>query len=47
MLRDLLEISRILLSEFKRINEFLAPLKSSENQRFLTISGGIEVILPA
>ena len=35
--RDLLQISLPVLREFKRINELLFPLKSSENHRFFNI----------
>ena len=31
--RDLLQISLLLLNEFKRINQVLLPLKSSKNHR--------------
>ena len=32
--RDLVQISPLILSEFKQINELLFPLKPSENQWF-------------
>ena len=32
--RDRLQISLLILSEFKRVNQILLPVKSSENRRF-------------
>ena len=42
---DRLQILLLLLNEFKQINWLLLLLKSSDNLRFLIISGAIEVNL--
>ena len=43
-LRDRLQISFLILGEFKRINKLLLPRNYQKIKGFLMVSGGIEVI---